>query len=213
MSAIPSTSANAYTNPYSSASSRSEEEEETSASADSGSAGKTAASSVSPEESQALNAYKQEILTRIKSLMQAPHLANVSLELGISDAGFKKMMGDSSYEKSVLDALEAKAAHSYTALDGTLSLSANGTDAPSARLEKRQTIAQRIFSGSSRALLRTLDIDALIAVADDSILAAKKDGGARFESAALLGANRMRTTAGAIDAYLKSLNSAVDSTG
>ncbi len=211
MSTIPSTNPRAYENPYSSARSRAGEEEQASGSGDAETAGTGESSSASPEETQALNAYKQEILTKIKNLMKAPHLANVNLELNISDAGFRKMMQDPAYEKSLLDGLRAKTAHAYTAMDGTLSLSANGTDEPSARLDRRQTVAQSIFSGSSRSLVRSMGIDSLIAFAEESILAREEGYASRFEAAGLLGANRMRTPNSLIDAYLKNLNNAADS--
>lgn len=162
------------------------------------------------EEKRTLTDYKKEFLAKVKQLMQQPHLAGVGLELGITDAGFKKMMQDSKYEQSVLDKLKSATAHSYNRLSGTLTLSANG-NAPRAEIEAEQTFSEKLFSKSSRALLRTLDIDAMSALADDTLAALEESDG-RFKLAAQYSTARMRTTASYIDSYLNQLGS-VDTTG
>lgn len=213
MSSVSGTSGSAYTNPYSSASAKAAEEEEegkTEAS-DSEGADKTEETPATAEETKTLNAYKQEFLGKLKSILQSPHLANVNLDLNISDAGYKKMMSDPNYEAAVLDKFKGRTAHSYSMLSGTVTLSANGKDDPSAQLTESQTMSQRLFRNSPRSLLRSASIDSLASLADDTIAALEKSRG-RFDTAALLGTNQMRTVNSYLESYLKNLGS-VDTTG
>ena len=213
MSSVTGTNGSSYTNPYSSASSKAaeeEEEEKTKETADSETTDKTEDSKATQEEKETLNAYKQKFLAKVKALMSSPHLANVNLDLGITDAGYKKMMEDSKYETSVLDKIKSKTAHSYSALSGTVTVTANGKEDPAAQFTENKTIAQRLFSTSSRSLLRTTSLDTLTALAQGTIDALETSKG-RFDTAALLGANQMRTNNSYIDAYLKNLG--IDTTG
>ena len=213
MSSVNGTSGNSYANPYSSASSKAaeeEEEEKAKEAADSENTEKTEESAATAEETETLNTYKQKFLAKVKALMSSPHLANVNLDLGITDAGYKKMMEDATYEAAVLDKLKSKTAHSYSALSGTVTVTADGKEDPAALFTENQTIAQRLFSKSSRSLLRTTNLDALTALAQGTITALETSKG-RFDTAALLGSNQMRTNNSYIDAYLKNLG--IDTTG
>jgi hypothetical protein len=164
------------------------------------------------EETKTLASYKRDFVAKVKTLMLKPHLANVGLELNITDAGFQKMMSDSDYEKSVLDKLKGKTAYSYTAMSGTVKLSANGETLPSAVLAESKSVKEIIFSaGSSRSLLRSLDIDSMMALADETI-ASLKGGTSKFNLASSLGTAQMRSTSSYLDTYLKNLGS-VDTTG
>ena len=212
MSSIPSTSSNAYTNPYSSAASRAGEEEEedkkANSAADSDGAEETARTE---EETKSLNEYKKDFIARVKTLMLKPHLANVGLELDIADSGYEKMMNDSSYEQSVLDKLKSKTAHSYNPVSGTIKLSADGSSEPNAVMAESKTVSEILFSTSNRTLLRTLSIDSMMAMADETLADLKNNQG-RFDMAGRLSAMQMRSTSSYLDTYLESLNS-IDATG
>ncbi len=224
MSAITGAGSGSGTNPYSSRDARAAaeaaaEEEAARQAAEAEDAEETdgagdtdGASAPEPTEAEkkTLNDYKREFLAKVKAVMQQPHLAGVSFELGITDSGFKKMMEDSKYEESVLNKLKSATAHSYTRLSGTLTLSANG-NAPRANIAPEQSYAERLFSKSSKNLLRTLDIDAMSAIADDTLAALKESDG-RFALAAQYSTNRMRTASSYIDSYINQLGS-VDTTG
>ncbi len=208
MSSIPGTNSGAYGNPYSSASSRSaeEEEEKTAAAAD-----KAEETARTEEETKALTDYKRDFVSRVKALMSKAHLANVGLELNISDAGYERMMKDSAYEQSVLDKLQSRTAHSYTPVSGTVALSANGTDEPAAVLAESRTVSEILFSTSNRTLLRTLGIDGMISMAEET-LSSLETTRSRFDMAGRLSSMQMRPTASYLDKYIESLNS-IDTTG
>ncbi len=211
MSSIPGTNSGAYGNPYSSASSRAAEEEEEKKAAESGSADTAEDAARSEEETKALNDYKRDFISKVKALMAKPHLANVGLELNITEAGYEKMMKDSAYEKSVLDTLQSRTAHSYTPVSGTVALSVNGADEPSAALAESKTVSEILFSTSNRTLLRTLGIDGMMAMADETLSSLESMRG-RFDMAGRLGSMQMRPTASYLDKYIENLNS-IDATG
>ena len=212
MSSIPATDGSAYSNPYSSASRRkAEEEEERKASGAEDGASGAKEPAPTGEEVQALADYKKDFLNRVKALMIKPHLANVGLELDITDAGFQRMMQDSGYEKSVLDRLADKTSHTYTPRSGTIKLSADGETEPSATFAESKTVSEILFKTSNRTLLRTLGIDSMMAMADE-VLSSRGAEQSRFDMAGRLSALQMRSTGTYLESYLNSLNS-VDTTG
>ena len=213
MSVISGTSSGAYDNPYSSAASRRADEEEESAGAGGADdAGKTGEVVLTEEEAKSLGEYKRGFIGRVKALMLKSHLADVGLELDISDAGFQKMMNNSGYEKSVLDKLRRATEHTYTKMSGTVKLSVDGENEPSAVMAESMSVSEILFSASSsRSLLRALNLDGMTAMAED-VIASLKGSAGRFDLAAQLGTAQMRSTGSYLDSYLSALGS-VDKTG
>lgn len=202
------------TNPYSSAAPRAAgEEEEDKKTTGAEDADKTEEPALSEEEQKTLGGYKREFLAKVKSMMASPHLSQVGLELDITDAGFSRMMRDPGYEKALLDQLREKTAHNYNRQAGTVKLSADGTKDPEALMASAKSVSEILFStSSSRAMLRTLDIDSMTMMAEETIAAVGGGGTGRFSMAGTLGAMQMRSANSYIDQYIKSLG-AVDTTG
>lgn len=213
MSSIPSTNPNARTNPYSGAAPRTAEDEEEDKKTDGAEdADKTEEPSLSEEQQKSLGEYKREFLAKVKSMMASPHLAQVGIEIEITDAGFARMMQDPNYEKSLLDQLKEKTAHNYNKQAGTIKLAADGTKDPEAIMATAKSVSDILFSTSSRAMLRTLDIDSMKVMAEETIASLGEGGVGRFSLAGKLGSLQMRSTNSYIEQYIKNLSS-VDKTG
>lgn len=191
--------------------SASEESEKTESSGDAESSNKTE-QPASQTDAEKLAAFKKQFIASLQAALSKPYLANMSLELNITEAGFKKMMSDEKYLQKVTEQFESKTAHSYVAMSGTISITADGTS-ENTRVEVAHDMgmARRLFGNSPRSVVRGASIDSLTALAQETISHREKYAG-KFDVASMLGANQMRTTNSYLNAYLEKAG-LLDTTG
>ncbi|MCD8349840.1 MAG: hypothetical protein LUC93_04430 [Planctomycetaceae bacterium] len=71
-------------------------------------------------------AYKKTFLNTIESMVGAPMLSKLEVRVKITDAGYEKMMNDSEYEKSVVEAFRKETLANYDSSAKTITLTADG---------------------------------------------------------------------------------------